>query len=54
MNSLLAPEFQVGGQVGDRASMWLLTTYLDDTLRISRDDNGRCFVMLKDVAIPHP
>ena len=29
------------------ASLWMLTTYLDDNLRISRDDEGRVFVMLK-------
>ena len=30
-------------------ALWMMTTYLDDTLRISRDDAGATFVMLKDV-----
>ena len=38
-------------QPSDLNSMWMLTTYLDDTLRISRDDSGRVFVMLRDVSI---
>lgn len=29
----------------------MLTTYLDDTLRISRDDTGHVFVMLKDTSL---
>ncbi|GIL78999.1 hypothetical protein Vretifemale_8406, partial [Volvox reticuliferus] len=57
----VAPEFLVDsvpvppgmsrGAVQDVASLWMLTTYLDDTLRISRDDEGRVFVMLKDVGL---
>jgi len=35
-------------QVSELASSWMLTTYLDETLRISRDDTGRVFVMMKD------
>jgi hypothetical protein len=40
-------------QVGpnELTSMWMLTTYLDDTLRVSRDDSGRVFVLLKDVSL---
>lgn len=45
------PEFETG-RMGERASMWLLTTYMDDSLRVSRDDTGRVFVMLKDVGLP--
>jgi hypothetical protein len=33
----------------DANELWMLTTYLDDTLRVSRDDKGGVFVMLKDV-----
>jgi hypothetical protein len=29
----------------------MLTTYLDDTLRISRDDSGHVYVMLKDTSL---
>jgi hypothetical protein len=29
-------------------SSWLLTTYLDDTLRISRGDGGSIFVLTKE------
>jgi hypothetical protein len=29
----------------------MLTTYLDDTLRISRDDTGHVYVMLKDTSL---
>ncbi len=29
-------------------AIWMLTTYLDGTLRISRDDDGATYVMLKD------
>ncbi|KAI5071601.1 hypothetical protein GOP47_0013852 [Adiantum capillus-veneris] len=32
----------------DRAQSWLLTTYLDSDLRISRGDGGSIFVLLKD------
>jgi PAP_fibrillin len=31
-----------------RAQTWLLTTYLDDTVRISRGDAGSIFVLTKD------
>ena len=37
--------------MNEAASLWMLTTYLDDTLRISRDDSGCVFVMLKDVSL---
>ncbi|KAG2493005.1 hypothetical protein HYH03_008669 [Edaphochlamys debaryana] len=57
----VSPEFGLGqvptppgfapGLVTEATSLWMLTTYLDDTLRISRDDEGRVFVMLKDVGI---
>lgn len=30
------------------ATSWMLTTYLDETLRISRDEQGRIFIMMKD------
>lgn len=46
----MQPEFDTG-RIGERASMWLLTTYLDDSLRISRDDGGRVFVLLKDAGL---
>lgn len=32
----------------DRAQSWLLTTYLDEDLRISRGDGGSLFVLLKE------
>lgn len=32
----------------DRAQSWLLTTYLDDELRISRGDGGSIFVLIKE------
>ncbi|KAF6159143.1 hypothetical protein GIB67_032760 [Kingdonia uniflora] len=32
----------------DRAQSWLLTTYLDEDLRISRGDGGSVFVLIKD------
>eukprot|EP00198_Chlamydomonas_reinhardtii_P009631 XP_001698968.1 plastid lipid associated protein [Chlamydomonas reinhardtii] len=60
----VSPEFGVSqvpmppgispGALSSAASLWMLTTYLDDNLRISRDDEGRVFVMLKDVAWPGP
>lgn len=31
------------------AESWLLTTYLDDDLRVSRGDNGAVFVLTKDI-----
>lgn len=33
---------------GDNAESWLLTTYLDEDLRISRGDAGSVFVLLKE------
>ena len=39
---LRAGETQIGG------SSWLMTTYLDDTLRISRGDGGGVFVLVKE------
>jgi hypothetical protein len=30
-------------------ALWMLTTYLDGTLRISRDDAGATYIMLKDM-----
>ncbi|GIL93784.1 hypothetical protein Vretimale_70, partial [Volvox reticuliferus] len=61
VNRAVAPEVDVDsvpvppgltrGSVVSATSLWMLTTYLDDTLRISRDDEGRVFVMLKDVGI---
>ncbi|KAI5060256.1 hypothetical protein GOP47_0024676 [Adiantum capillus-veneris] len=33
----------------ENAQPWLLTTYLDEDLRISRGDNGSVFVFVKDV-----
>jgi hypothetical protein len=40
-----SPEFKV--PIKEPNSMWMMTTYLDDTLRISRDDEGATFIMLK-------
>ncbi|GFR42709.1 hypothetical protein Agub_g3632 [Astrephomene gubernaculifera] len=51
LDSMPLPPGVTHGSVSDAASLWMLTTYLDDTLRISRDDEGRVFVMLKDVSI---
>lgn len=34
----------------ENAQPWLLTTYLDEDLRISRGDNGSVFVFVKDVS----
>jgi hypothetical protein len=42
----------VAPAAAEPAALWLLTTYLDDTLRISRDGNGRVFVMVKDIRLP--
>ncbi|KAL6762802.1 hypothetical protein V8C86DRAFT_2511085 [Haematococcus lacustris] len=42
---------QAASQVGEATSLWMLTTYLDDSLRISRDDNGAVFVMLKEITL---
>ncbi|KAG1656535.1 hypothetical protein FOA52_005561 [Chlamydomonas sp. UWO 241] len=39
---LMLPAFEAN-------SLFMLTTYLDDNLRVSRDDNGSLFVMLRDV-----
>lgn len=36
----------------DRAQSWLLITYLDDSLRISRGDGGSVFVLVKQVRFP--
>ncbi|EFJ52992.1 hypothetical protein VOLCADRAFT_46017, partial [Volvox carteri f. nagariensis] len=47
MDSVPVPPGLTRGSVSEAASLWMLTTYLDDTLRISRDDEGRVFVMLK-------
>jgi len=46
LQTALNPEFEV--QVSELASSWMLTTYLDETVRISRDESGRLFVMMKD------
>lgn len=32
----------------DKAQSWLLTTYLDEDLRISRGDGGSLFVLIKE------
>lgn len=50
LNRAVSPEF--GVEPSEMTSLWMLTTYLDDTLRISRDDSGTLFIMLKDVSIP--
>jgi len=34
---------------GDQAQTWLITTYLDDNLRISRGPRGSVFILTKDV-----
>jgi uncharacterized protein YoxC len=36
----------------ERAETWLLTTYLDDSLRISRGDQGSIFVLTRESAQP--
>ncbi|KXZ43989.1 hypothetical protein GPECTOR_76g812 [Gonium pectorale] len=51
LDSLPLPPSVSPGAVSDAASVWMLTTYLDDNLRVSRDDEGRVFIMLKDVGI---
>ncbi|GIL63818.1 hypothetical protein Vafri_17794 [Volvox africanus] len=51
MDSVPVPPGISRGALRDVTSLWMLTTYLDDTLRISRDDEGRVFVMLKDVGL---
>lgn len=33
---------------GDKAQSWLLTTYLDDELRVSRGDGGTIFLLVKE------
>ena len=33
----------------DKAQSWLLTTYLDSDMRISRGDGGSVFVLVKDI-----
>ena len=38
-------------QTGDSLSLVMMSTYLDSSMRISRDDNGQVFVMTKDVAM---
>ncbi len=47
MRRAASPEFQLPAH--EINSLWMLTTYLDDTLRISRDDNGGVFVMLREL-----
>lgn len=42
-----SPELDLPAVEGN--ALWMLTTYLDDTIRISRDDAGSMFVMLRDV-----
>ena len=41
-----APAF--GLPAGEAGALFMVTTYLDETLRISRDDAGAMFVMVKD------
>lgn len=48
VNRIISPELPVAAM--DMTSMWMLTTYLDDTMRISRDDSGKLFVLLKEMA----
>lgn len=36
----------------DAAQTWLITSYLDDDLRISRGDGGSVFVLIKDPPPP--
>jgi hypothetical protein len=52
LDSVLAPDFSVPAAPAEASSLWLLNTYLDEGLRVSRDANGRVFVMIKDVAMP--
>lgn len=47
MENVPLPPGLTRGSVASATSLWMLTTYLDDTLRVSRDDEGRVFVMLK-------
>eukprot|EP00798_Chlamydomonas_sp_ICE-L_P031975 gene31975-33901_t len=49
LQQAVSPRFEI--EPNAMTSLWMLTTYLDDTLRISRDDSGRVFVMLKDIGM---
>lgn len=40
----------VAGLASEQLSMWMTTTYLDGGLRVSRDDAGKVYVMLKDTS----
>jgi len=47
-----APDFKFPIQSPAPSASWLLTTYLDDQLRISRGDGGSVFVLMKEVEGP--
>lgn len=48
VGAAVAPAIGMGA--AEAASLWMLTTYLDDSLRVSRDDAGKVFVLIKEVA----
>ena len=56
LGSLLsdAPPLQIPLSGTRRASTWLLNTYLDDTLRVTRGDAGGVYVLVKDPPPPSP
>ena len=41
-------KYTLNAQASELGAAWMLSTYLDETLRISRDDAGRVFVLMKD------
>lgn len=57
MTSALVPDLPSGGdqaaghQAVDVPQAWLETTYLDENLRVCRDDAGGAFVLVKDVLV---
>jgi hypothetical protein len=44
---LAAPEVVV--PASHSTASWLVTTYLDDTLRVARDDSGGIHLLLKEL-----
>lgn len=49
LQQAVSPHFNV--EPSDLTSLYMMTTYLDGSLRISRDDTGRVFIMLKDISL---
>jgi hypothetical protein len=45
-----APGLQLPIPDSERASTWLLTTYLDDDSRVLRGDGGSVFILVKEVS----